>query len=259
MKVTMLGCGSSTGTPIIGCTCKICASTHPKNKRSRVSVLIEINGKSLLIDTSPDLRRQALDNHITRVDAVLYTHDHADHTHGIDDLRSFNYLSGNALPVYCDRTTYNSLSKRFDYAFREMPQVWYRPCLKANVLPDAAAHHFKIFDISVISFQQLHGKVKTLGYRIGDFAYSTDTDGLPDSAFEALAGVKVWIVDCLRHTKSPTHADMEMTLGWIGRVNPKQAILTHMGHEMEYETLLRELPAGVVPGYDGMVIDCGGE
>ena len=241
---------------MIGCKCKVCTSDNPRNKRSRVSVLVETQGKNLLIDTSPDLRAQMLANGLSRVDAVLYTHDHADHTHGIDDLRSFNYLTGKALPIYCDRHTYDSLLTRFAYAFRKPePEVWYRPCLNAHILPDNEVHKFKVIDISVTLFKQMHGKSSSLGYRIGDFAYSTDTDGLTDEAFEALSGVKVWIVDCLRYERSRTHATLEMALKWVGRIKPEQAILTHMSHELDYEALSKELPKSVVPGYDGMVIN----
>ena len=254
MRITILGCGSSSGVPMIGCTCAVCRSDNPKNKRSRVSVFIEINGKNLLIDTSPDLRAQMLANHISRVDAVLYTHDHADHTHGIDDLRSFNYLSGNTLPVYCDQATCDSLLSRFGYAFGPKPDIWYRPSLKANLIQSPNGK-LNILDISIAYFEQLHGKVKTIGYRIGNFAYSTDLDGLPEAAFEALEGTEIWVVDCLRKTKSHAHAHLEMTMGWIGRVKPKLAVLTHMSHDMDYDELTRILPSGVVPGYDGMAME----
>jgi len=239
---------------MIGCQCPVCTSKNPKNKRSRVSVLIEIKGKNLLIDTSPDLRDQMLREGVSRVDAVLYTHDHADHTHGIDDLRSFNYLSNASIPIYADQATYDSLCMRFGYAFASVPEIWYRPSLTAHILPDAPVHSFEVLGIPVTCFEQLHGGSKTLGYRIGDFAYSTDTDGLPESAYDALAGVKTWIVDCLRYKKSMTHATVDMALEWVRRVQPELAILTHMSHELDYEVLSRELPRGVVPGYDGMTI-----
>jgi phosphoribosyl 1,2-cyclic phosphate phosphodiesterase len=254
MKVTVLGCGSSSGVPMIGCDCSVCTSGNPKNKRSRVSVLIEINGKNLLIDTSPDLRQQALSHGVKRVDAVLYTHGHADHTHGLDDLRSFNYLSNEAIPIYGDSNTLESLLERFRYAFKEKPSVWFRPCLISNLLPDTDVHTFDLFGISITLFKQLHGKITSLGYRIGNFAYSTDTDGLPESAFSALIGVETWVVDCLRYTTSQTHSNLNMTMEWIKRVKPHRAILTHMGHEFDYETLKSELPSGVEPAYDGMQI-----
>ncbi len=254
MKVTILGCGSSAGVPLVGCSCDVCTSDTPKNKRSRVSVFIEFNGKNLLIDTSPDLRQQALDNDIKRVDAILYTHDHADHTHGIDDLRSFNHLKGDSLPIYCNKTTYNSLLKRFEYAFKEKPDIWYRPSLRANILDEGAIQHLNVEGVEITAFEQTHGKTITLGFRIGNFAYSTDVNALPDTAFDTLKSLDVWVVDCLRHTTSPTHANLEMTLNWLERVRPKRAILTHMGHEMDYDSLINLLPNGVEPAYDGMEI-----
>lgn len=256
MRVTILGCGGSAGVPVIGCDCKVCRSENPKNKRMRVSVLVETGGVNLLLDTSPDLRQQALRHDMRRVDAVLYTHDHADHTQGLDDMRSFNYLADAAIPVYGDAATIGHVQQRFPYAFLPKPEkIWYRPSLSPHILPDAAVHEFNVADISVRSFQQQHGKAKTLGYRIGNFAYSTDTDVLPESAFQALEGVEVWVVDCLRYTASFSHSHVSNTLEWIARVKPKLAILTHMAHDLEYDTLAAELPAGVVPGYDGMVVE----
>jgi len=255
MRVTMLGCGSSMGVPEIGCGCAVCTSADRRNNRTRVSVLVETNGKNLLIDTSPDLRQQALRHNLRQVDAVLYTHDHADHTNGLDDLRSFNNLSGNSMPIYGDAKTIDMLQRRFPYAFMPKPEkIWFRPSIIANTLPEIDAGELKIDDVSICYFKQIHGKIKTLGYRIGNFAYSTDTDGLPESTFKALEGVEVWVVDCLRYTESYTHSNLARTLSWIERVKPRLAILTHMAHEFDYVTLSKELPAGVEPGYDGMVI-----
>lgn len=256
MRVTILGCGSSGGVPLIGCACKVCTSDNPKNNRSRVSLFIKTNEKNILIDTSPDLRQQALREGIGRVDAVLYTHDHADHTHGIDDLRSFNYLSGNSIPIYSDEVTIKGITGRFPYVFMEKPQnVWYRPSLTAHSLPDVPVHEFSVFKTPITAFQQLHGKMKTLGYRIGNLAYSTDTNELPETALKALEGVRVWVVDCLRYSHSPGHSNLENTLRWIARVKPEQAILTHMSHDFDYDTLTKELPVGVIPAYDGLSLD----
>jgi len=255
MKVTLLGCGSSTGVPVIGCDCKVCTSDNPRNKRTRVSVLVETGGMNLLIDSSPDLRQQALRHAIRRVDAVLYTHEHADHAHGIDELRSFNYLSDSALPVYGSAESLGLLQKRFAYAFlSDKPEIWYRPWLIPHTLPDEAVYKFNIRDIPIVSFQQIHGKMKTIGYRIGNFSYSTDLDTLPESSFKALEGTEIWVVDCLRYKKSHNHSNLENTLKWIARVKPKLAVLTHMSHELDYDTLAKALPPGVVPGYDGMVM-----
>jgi len=257
MRVTILGCGNSTGVPAIGCTCEVCLSDNPKNKRSRVSVLVEEKGLNLLIDSSPDLREQALKNNIKQIDAVLYTHSHADHTMGIDDLRAFNYLSQKTLLAYGDAATMNTLTDRFPYIFRQKTdKIFYGASLSAHILADEPVYRFTIEGLSVTSFEQIHAKVKTLGYRIGNFAYSTDTNQLPETAFEALAGVEIWAVDCLRYSEAFSHSHLKQTLEWIERVKPKLAILTHMDHDLEYDRLSSELPAGVVAGYDGMVIEC---
>jgi len=256
MKVTILGCGGSSGVPLIGCDCPVCKSEDPKNKRLRASILVKEKNTAVLVDSSPDLRQQALTNNITKVDAVLFTHAHADHTSGIDDLRAFSYLNNKPIPVYSDRKTLEELKTRFEYAFiPEVPKTWYRPCLIPHEIE--AGKKFTIGDMTIEPFIQGHGKITTLGFRFGDFAYSTDTDYLSPEALENLRGVKAWVVDCLRYEKAPTHSHLEQTLQWIAAVGPKTGILTHMGHEMEYQALKQRLPNGVEPAYDGMVITSG--
>lgn len=209
----MLGCGSSAGVPFIGCECTVCTSSDLKNKRTRVSLLAEIGKKNLLIDSSPDLRQQVLRENIRRIDGVLYTHDHADHTGGLDELRSFNHLSGDVIQVYGDAETLGSIQQRFGYAFLPKPEnLWYRPCLHANVVVDKDVGSFSLFGKEIHYFQLGHGKAKTYGYRIDNFAYSTDCDAISDAAFAQLEGLDVWIVDCLRHAPSYSHAHLEMTL-----------------------------------------------
>lgn len=256
MQVVLLGCGSSAGVPMIGCECAVCTSSNPKNRRSRVSVFVKTDGRNILIDASPDLRQQALANKITHIDAVLFTHEHADHTHGIDDLRSFNHTSDRDIPVFSDAQTITSLTTRFDYVFKGKPKYgWFRPSLKPAPIKDGDIVAFEVLKQPVTAFRQHHGKTTTLGFRIGDFAYSTDTNELPETAFETLKGTKVWIVDCLKYTASFSHSYLERTLEWIDRVKPNRAILTHMTHDFDYDTLARELPKGVEPGYDGLVVD----
>lgn len=253
MRVVLLGSGSSAGVPEVGCTCHVCSERNPKNQRTRASVFVEINGKHILVDSSPDLRQQALREGIARIDAVLYTHDHADHTAGVDDLRAFNVRANAPIPVFGNRATLDILQNRFSYAFLPKPErAWYRPCLIPHVLPDEPVFTFSAMGEMITAFEQVHGQVKTFGYRFGSFAYSTDTDQLPESAFQALEGVDTWMVDCLRYTPSYTHSNLERTLGWIARVRPRVAVLTHMAHDFDYQTLLSELPHGVVPGFDGM-------
>lgn len=255
LKITMLGSGSSSGVPEIGCKCPVCLSDNPRNKRSRVSVLVETEGKVLLIDTSPDLRQQALANAITHVDAVLHTHDHADHVHGIDDIRAFNIERQGPLPAYADAHTMEVIRTRFPYIFQTPPSaVWYRPALQPYEIQINPPKPFEVEGITVTPILQQHAKTHSLGFRIGNFAYSTDVNGFSEESFKALEGLDVWIVDCLRYTPSHTHSRLEMTLEWIARIKPRLAVLTHMAHQMDYDTLKAELPEGVIPGHDGLVL-----
>lgn len=256
MKITILGCGSSFGVPEIGCTCKVCTSSNPKNKRSRVSVLVEEAGKNLLIDTSPDLRMQALTNKISRVDAVIYTHDHADHIHGIDDMRAFNVAANANIPAYMDAATLANLQHRFPYIFQPKTSgIWYRPMLVPTEIPTNPLADFEAAGVRITPILQQHARIGSLGYRIGNFAYSTDVNGFSEESFAKLEGLDVWVVDCLRYTTSHTHSRLELTLEWVARLKPKLAVLTHMAHDFDYDTLLAELPPGVVPAYDGMVLE----
>lgn len=256
MKITILGCGPSAGVPLIGCKCKTCASENPKNKRRRSSILIEADGMKILVDTSPDLRAQALDNNITKIDALLYTHAHADHTHGIDELRSFNFHSGAGIDVYTNKITFDELKERFAYAFLpHMPEYgWFRPYLIPHEIE--AGKKFSIKNLEVLPFEQEHGKVKSLGFRIGNFAYSTDFKALSEESFSALEGIETWVVDCLQYRPMPTHMHLDLVLDFIERVKPRQAILIHMSHEIEYEEILGKLPKNIYPAFDNMVIDC---
>lgn len=257
LKVTVLGCGSSGGVPILGCNCAVCLSSNPKNKRTRVSILVQSATTSILVDTSPDMREQCLRENITKIDAIIYTHAHADHLHGIDDLRSFNYAVNAPINAYSDAATLASIAKRFDYVFlpgKPAGLMWYRPALVAcPILPFEA---FRVGDIDILPIPQRHGQGTSLGLRIGNFAYSTDVNGFSSEAFDALRGIDTWIVDCLRYKPAPTHAHLEMTLGWIADIKPKHAYLTHLNHEFDYDGLCRELPEGVFPAHDGLVLSC---
>ena len=251
MKVTVLGCGTSSGVPMIGCDCAVCRSDDPRNRRRRVSALVEAGDTRLLIDTPPDLHGQLVDAGVSHLDAVLYTHGHADHVHGIDDLRSINFHTGHELDAYGSAATMRTIRERFDYAFGPMGKSWARPSLNPVVFDGP----FSVGDVAVLPFPQQHGRGVTTGYRIGPMAYSTDVKALSDQAFAALEGVRLWIVDCLGYREHPTHAHLELTLEWIARVRPGLAVLTHMSHQFDYETLRGALPAGVVPGHDGLTID----
>ena len=258
MRVTMLGCGPSWGVPRIGGDWGTCDATNPRNRRRRVSVLVDTAEAALLIDTSPDLREQLLDAGVRRLDAVLYTHAHADHLHGIDDLRSVNWLMERAIPVFASAETLDEIRRRFGYVFetvkRDRQSAYYKPVLE----PHTIVGPFRAAGVAVTPFVQNHGFSATLGFRIGRFAYSTDVIDLDETAFAALAGIEVWIVDCIRRKEHVTHAHLEKALAWIARVGPRRAILTHMDESLDYVTLCRELPAGVEPGYDGLVIEMSG-
>ncbi len=248
MKLTILGCGTSGGVPKMPEYWGVCDPKNPKNRRRRASVLIEQGATRILIDTTPDLREQMLEARVSSLDAVFYTHDHADHTHGIDDLRGFFHMSRNKVPVYADAQTLELLKQRFGYVFKT--ENGYPAICKGHLLSGAKT----VNEITMQPFEQGHGSGVSLGYRFGDMAYSTDLNRMPETAFAALEGVRVWVVDALRHKPHPTHSHLAQTLEWIERVKPERAILTHMTWEMDYETLRRELPEGVEPAYDGMEI-----
>jgi phosphoribosyl 1,2-cyclic phosphate phosphodiesterase len=255
MRVTMLGCGPSWGVPRIGGKWGACDPANPRNRRRRVSVLVEEGGSCLLVDTSPDMREQLLDAEVRGIDAVLYTHSHADHLHGIDDLRSVNQLIRKVLPIYGDARTLDEIRNRFGYVFApQHPEAkggFYKPVLE----PIEVTGPFAVAGLAITPFIQDHGFSPTLGYRFGKFAYSTDVIRLDDAAFAALAGVEVWIVDCMRERPHVTHSHLAQTLQWIERVGPRRAILTHMDESLDYDRLCRVLPSHVEPGHDGLVIE----
>ncbi len=256
LQLRVLGCGASAGVPLIGCRCPTCTSDNSKNNRTRTSVIFEQNGKRLLIDSGPDLRQQALRENISNIDAIAYTHAHADHTHGIDELRSFNYHANAVLPAYADAETLAELRARFGYAF-EPPITqygWFRPALEATEIDCEHWQPFHTAGMKVQPFEQWHGQSRTLGFKVGHIAYTTDANHLPERSIELLYNIDIWVVDCLRRSPAPTHAHLEMTLSWIEKVRPKHAILIHMAHDLEYDSLRKELPEHVEPAYDGMIV-----
>jgi phosphoribosyl 1,2-cyclic phosphate phosphodiesterase len=253
MKATVLGCGPSWGVPAIGPDWGRCDPAEPRNYRRRCSLLVESRGAVLLIDTSPDLRQQLLDAGTARLDAVLLTHAHADHLHGIDDIRMINSLTGKPIPLYANAGTLAEVERRFGYATK--PAVPGRPLYRPALTPHEVIGPFSAAGMMVEPFVQSHGFSTTLGFRIGRLAYSTDVVELDDNAFRALAGTELWIVDCLRREPHPTHSHLAKTLAWIERVRPRRAVLTHMDQSLDYRALGAELPDGVEPGYDGLTIE----
>lgn len=252
MRVTLLGCGASGGVPLLTGEWGACDPYNPKNRRLRASIAVEKSNTTILVDTSPDLREQCLSAGIQKIDAVLYTHDHADHTHGIDDLRPYFYRHKMQIPIYGNAETISYLKARFSYAF---PADEMRPDIyRSFVVPKVIEGPFQVGSISVVPFLQGHGYTKTVGYRFENVAYSTDVVDLDDSAFQVLEGIDVWIVDCIALDPRPTHSHLAKTLEWIEKISPRQAYLTHMSHHLDYEQLRKRLPEGVGVGYDGLVI-----
>jgi phosphoribosyl 1,2-cyclic phosphate phosphodiesterase len=260
-RATILGCGSSGGVPRIGTMWGACDATNPRNRRSRCSLLVERLGSerhtTVLVDSSPDLREQLLGVRCDALDAVLYTHDHADHTHGIDDLRMVAYAMKRRLDVWADVPTRQSLAERFRYCFDELPGSSYPPILRANTIEPTKTVRIEgpTGAIEAVPVPQEHGDIGSLGFRFGNLAYSPDISGIPSASLPLLEGLDVWIVDALRFTTHPSHFSVKQALEWIMRLRPKRAILTHMTTDLDYEALKRELPEGVEPAYDGMVVE----
>lgn len=259
-RATILGCGSSGGVPRIGAMWGACDPTNPRNRRGRCSMLVERLGKprhtTALIDTSPDLREQLLSVRCDALDGILYTHDHADHTHGIDDLRMVSYAMRKRLDVWADEPTRKSLMERFGYCFEKPAGSSYPPILNAHPIDVGTPIRVEgpSGAIEAVPIPQMHGDIETLGFRVGSLAYSPDLSDIPESSVALLQGLDVWIVDALRFTAHPSHFSVKDALKWIARLKPKRAILTHMTTDLDYEALKRELPEGVEPAYDGMAI-----
>ena len=259
-RLTILGCGSSGGVPRIGTMWGQCDPAQPRNRRRRCSVLVERLDRgartAVLVDTPPDLREQLLDIRLSALDGVLYTHDHADHTHGIDDLRMVAYAMKKRITCHMDGVTKAALESRFSYCFTAPEGSSYPPILvgceikpgTAVELPGAAG------PVTALPVAQRHGDIDSLGFRFGNVAYSPDISDFIEGSECLLEGLDVWIVDALRYTPHPSHFHLKRALEWIGKLRPKRAILTHMTTDLDYDTLRRDLPAGVEPAYDGMVI-----
>ena len=254
MRVTILGCGTSTGVPRIGHDWGACDPAEPRNWRRRSSIMVEEGDTRILIDTSPDLRMQLLDARVSSVTGVIWTHDHADQTHGIDDLRTLAQVQKRQVPCYSNARTFETLHRRFGYCFETPPGGFYPPIITSHEIH--AGRPFEIGGLTIEPFEQDHGfGVISLGLRFGDFAYSNDVVQLSETAFEVLAGVKTWVVDAMRYTEHPTHSHVARTLGWIERLRPQRAVLTNLHIALDYQKLKSEVPVGVEPAYDGMVLE----
>ena len=261
LEFILLGTGSSGGVPRITGDWGFCDPKNPKNRRTRCSLLVRRGEGSkkteILIDSSPDMRAQLIAAGTTALDAVLYSHDHADQSHGIDDLRAMVYARRQRMDVWMDDNTAKTLMHRFSYCFEQLKNSEYPSILKRHTI----ARPYRPIDIDgaggvirAVPFRQIHGRIDSIGFRIGGLAYSSDVSEIPDESADALRGLDVWIVDALRRDPHPTHFHLARTLQEIERFQPKRAILTNLHIDMDYETLKRELPQGVEPAFDGLRI-----
>ena len=263
ITATVLGCGSSGGVPRIGNDWGACNPNNPKNRRRRCSLMIEGRRRDgdgvtrIVIDTGCDLREQMLSVGADAVDAVFYTHAHADHIHGIDDLRVLALMAHKRVPVYFDTPTEARLHQAFGYCFETPPGSGYPPILDGHVIgeTDSVTIDGEGGTITLTAFPQIHGDIRSLGYRIGNLAYSCDVSDIEPEAYPALSGLDVWIVDALRYRHHPSHFSLEDALRWVEKMAPKTAVLTNLHIDLDYAVLERETPDHVTPAYDGMRID----
>jgi phosphoribosyl 1,2-cyclic phosphate phosphodiesterase len=250
MRVTFLGTGTSVGVPRIGCDCSVCRSPDPRNQRLRCSLLVEHRDRAILVDTTPDLRTQALRQGLQRLDAVLFTHAHADHLHGLDDVRCFCLDRSEPLPCYADARTRERIEVVFDYAFQDdhlssVPQIVLRP----------AEEEFELWGLRVQPIPVLHGRLPILGFRLGPFAYVTDCSAIPAPSMARLRGVEILVLDALRYREHPTHFNVDQALSAIAALKPRQAWLTHLAHDLDHEPADAKLPPSVRLAYDGLILD----
>ena len=253
--MTVLGSGTSLGVPAIGCDCAVCHSSDPRDRRTRPSILIQVNGLSILVDTSTDLRTQALDRNVRRVDAILFTHNHADHVFGLDDVRRYNQMQKGRIACYADRGTIPDLRRIFQYAFEP-------PAQKGGGVPELSLHEiagpFAIADVEIVPIPLMHGILPVLGFRVGDFAYLTDCNRIPDDSWPLLhanGGVTTVIIDALRHRAHPTHFSVAEAIDAVRRLGASRAYFTHICHDLPHAATNAQLPPGVELAYDGLVLD----
>ncbi len=251
LKITVLGSGTSVGVPTIGCHCAVCKSSDPKDQRLRPSVLLSYGGRNVVIDTTPDFRSQVLRAGVERLDAILFTHAHADHIMGLDDVRPFNYRQRGGIPVYGAPETIETIRRVFGYIFAEAAHDSHVPNLETHVLD---GEPFELFGSSFRPVLLNHGRSRVYGYRFGPAAYLTDHSGIPDESLEALRGLDVLFLDALRHKPHPTHTTVARALEYVAELKPRRAFFTHICHDLPHEETERALPAHVRLAYDGLEI-----
>jgi phosphoribosyl 1,2-cyclic phosphate phosphodiesterase len=248
MEILFMGSGTSMGVPTIGCECKVCVSENPKNKRTRPSLLVRTADKHLLIDTATDLRAQAIREGLKRIDAVLYTHSHADHILGLDDLRPFNFWQKKHIPCYGNEPTMEKICDTFKYVFTEPQPGGSMPRIEPHVVSD----RFEFEGVTVQPLPILHGRMPIFGYRIGRLSYITDCSEIPSETYSLLKGTAVLVLGVLRYTPHPTHLNLDQALQIIDRVQPDRAFFTHISHDFDHERANAELPEHIRLSYDGL-------
>jgi phosphoribosyl 1,2-cyclic phosphate phosphodiesterase len=249
--LTVLGSGTSMGVPTIGCTCAVCTSSDPRDRRTRPSILLEYNDAVVLIDSGPDFREQALREHITHVDAVLYTHGHADHILGLDDLRPLSFKHNSALPLYATEDTARTIEHVFRYAFDEESTYATRP----RVVMHRVEPRLELFGVSFVSIPVMHGDHAIVGYRFGRAAYLTDFSTIPETSMYLLSGLDILFLDALRHRPHPTHSNLENSVRLVEEIAPERAFFTHMSHDLPHDATNASLPQHIRLSYDGLKLE----
>lgn len=250
LKLTVLGSGTSTGVPVLGCHCAVCTSADPRNNRTRCSVLLEWSGRRVLIDTATDFRQQALREGLEQVDSVLYTHAHADHVHGIDDLRTFTLMTGQAIPVYAERAVLSRIQGLFSYIFSADDTPGYRPRLQVNEVLGP----FELFGQQVTPIPLVHGPGESVGYRVGNLAYMVDCSAIPRASWSLLQGLDVLVIDALRFREHQSHFSISQAIAVASRLQVPRTLLTHLTHDIDYPRHSAGLPPGVEFAYDGQTL-----
>jgi len=260
LTVTLTGTGTSAGVPMIGCACEVCASTDPRDRRDRAGAFVRYDDpagveRTILIDTPPELRNQMVRHEVMRIDGVLYTHNHADHIFGIDDLRRFNAVQGEALPLYAESNVIEWLHETFRYIFQPHKNVNASFIPTLTTVPFVAGNPFDLFGRAWTPIRLLHGRLPIVGFRVGRFAYCTDVSSIPPDSYPALADLDVLVIDALRYKHHPTHLTIDQALEVIDELRPRRAYFTHIAHDVKHSELEPKLPEHVHLGYDGVTIE----
>jgi phosphoribosyl 1,2-cyclic phosphate phosphodiesterase len=253
VKITFLGTGTSQGVPVIACDCSTCLSIDPHDKRLRTSILLETDDTTLVIDAGPDFRQQMLREHVSKLDAILLTHEHKDHVAGLDDVRAFNYKSQEAIDIYCEERVQKVIKKEYSYVFSEYqyPGV---PKMRLNSIQE---HGFNVKKMQIIPVRVFHYRLPVYGFRVGNFAYITDANYIPEESKEKLYGVKYMVVNALRKEKHISHFSLREAIDFIREISPKKAFITHISHQMGlHNEVLKELPPEIILAYDGLSLMC---